>query len=662
METARKFRFDAPVQLGRRRRRLFLPIGLRLFLAFLVIILLTGIIGLFAVQQFSTLTATTTELNTHDLPEVITLGHVRTQLFQERDLAQSLVSTDDRNEGSNLASLTSTLKQIAAQRAALLRFEPVDVTASSPNDTPLIQQLSDGILRSSALSQEIQALVQNGQIEQAQVLEPQQLEPLLQETLAVTAQLRDLEQAEASQAAARVQQESSEATLLVLLLTAFSVPLSFLLALIILRSLTRPLSVLLHATEAIASGDLDVNPHIKQRDELGRLATAFDIMRLNLRSTIATLDSERQQTQAIIDASADGVILVDAERTILQFNPAAERLSGWHSYEALGKPCWEVFGCRGRSPEEAEEHERLCPLKRALQTNSEQSYTEMYASLRNGQQRWFAVNCASVPSHDEAADDEATKRRLVVGIHDISQLKAVEQLKSDFVAMVSHELRAPLTTVAGSVETLGILDPTDDNESYQEVVGILHQQTLRLRQVVEEVLQLTRFEAGRLQVHLKPLPIVQSLRSIIDSVRQEWADDERSIWLRIPQADPQIWADYDLLEIVIRNLLDNAHKYTPSGSPIEVEVEAANAEGRVLVRIIDHGPGIPPEHLQNIFERFSRGTYASSHWTRGYGLGLYIARELLRAHNGDIWAENRQGGACFVLSLCAVEDDPHGNV
>ncbi|GAC1344890.1 MAG: hypothetical protein NVSMB27_06420 [Ktedonobacteraceae bacterium] len=639
-----------------------MPIGLRLFLAFLVIILLTGIIGLFAVQQFSTLTATTTELNTHDLPEVITLGHIRTQLFQERDLARSLVSTDDRNEGSNLASLTSTLKQIAAQRAALLRFEPIDATASSPNDTPLIQQLSEGILRSSALSKQIQALVQNGQIEQAQVLEPQQLEPLLQETLAVTAQLRDLEQAEASQAAAQVQQESSEATLLVLLLTAFSVPLSFLLALIILRSLTRPLSVLLHATEAIASGDLDVNPHIKQRDELGRLATAFDIMRLNLRSTIATLDSERQQTQAIIDASADGVILVDAERTILQFNPTAERLSGWHSYEALGKPCWEVFGCRGSSPEEAEEHERLCPLKRALQTNSEQSYTEIYASLRNRQQRWFAVNCAPVPSHDEAADDEATKRRLVVGIHDISQLKAVEQLKSDFVAMVSHELRAPLTTVAGSVETLGILDPTDDNESYQEVVGILHQQTRRLRQVVEEVLQLTSFEAGRLQVHLKPLPIVQSLRTIIDSVRHEWADDERIIRLRIPQADPQIWADHDLLEIVIRNLLDNARKYTPSGSPIEVEVEAANAKGRVLVRIIDHGPGIPPEHLQHIFERFSRGTHASSHWTRGYGLGLYIARELLRVHNGDIWAENRQGGACFVLSLCAVEDDPNGNV
>ena len=413
-----------------------MPIGARLFLAFLVNILLTGVIGFFAVQQFSTLTATTNELNTLDLPEVITLGHLRTQLFQERDLARNLVSADDRDEGGNLASLTSALKQIDAQRAALLRFEPVDATTSRPDDTSLVQQLSEGILRSGALSQQLQALVQNGQIQQAQALEQQQLEPLLQKTLAGTARLRDMEQTEASLTAARVQQESSEATLLVLLLTAFSVPLSILLALIIMRSLTRPLSVLLHATEAIASGDLDVNPHIKQRDELGRLAAAFDTMRLNLRSTIATLDSERQQTQAMIDANADGVILVDAERTILQFNPAAERLSGWRAYDALGKPCWEVFGCRGSAPEEAEEHERLCPLNLALQMNSEQSYTEMNASLRNGQRRWFAVNCALVPFTGQAVDEETTKRRLVVGIHDISQLKVVEQLKSDFIAMV----------------------------------------------------------------------------------------------------------------------------------------------------------------------------------------------------------------------------------
>lgn len=637
------------------RRRRWLSIGPRLLIGFQVIIVLTGLIGFLAVQQFSLLTATTTELNTHDLPEVIALGRLRTLLFQQRDLGRILVSKDDLNETNNQASLTTTLQQIASQRATLLTFEPPDGANISVQDTALVQQFTDGLVRGSAISKQIQSLVSSGQIKQALALEQGQQEPLLQMMLADAARLRSLEQGETAAAATQVQQESSRATGLILILTLFSIPLAILLALLITRALTKPLSTLLHATEAMAAGDLEVDPQVARGDELGRLATAFNTMRLNLRSTIVTLAQARQQTQAIIDASADGVMLVDAQRTIVQFNPAAERLSGWQTGEALGRHCWEVFGCRGATAEEAEEHERLCPLALAL-THTEQSSTDMHASLQSGQRRWFTVSCAPVLQDEQAAEQQ----RLVVSMHDISQLKAVEQLKSDFVAMVSHELRAPLTTVTGSVEMLSQLDPTTERESFHEVVGILEQQTQRLRQVVEEVLQLTRFDAGRLQVHLQALPITQFLSATLESTRLAWVGDDRLLSLHAPQEDALVWADRDLLEIVFRNLLDNARKYAPPDSPIEVEVGTVTATDRVQARVSDRGPGIPPEQLHHIFEPFSRGIHSSYHWTRGYGLGLYIARELLRAHNGDIWAENREGGgACFVLSLCAVTDDAH---
>ncbi len=113
-----------------------------------------------------------------------------------------------------------------------------------------------------------------------------------------------------------------------------------------------------------------------------------------------------------------------------------------------------------------------------------------------------------------------------------------------------------------------------------------------------------------------------------------------------------VWADRNMLEIIVRNLLDNARKYTPMSSSVTLSLLPASDAGEVQLRIEDDGPGIPKEQLESIFERFSRGVHTSSNWNRGYGLGLYITRELVRAHNGSIWAENRaEGGASFTVCL-----------
>ncbi len=175
---------------------------------------------------------------------------------------------------------------------------------------------------------------------------------------------------------------------------------------------------------------------------------------------------------------------------------------------------------------------------------------------------------------------------------------------------------------------------------------------------MEEVLQLTRVEAGHLQVHLKPLALVPFLGSLLEVMRLEWSADVRPLQLHGGPDEPLVWADPDLLEIVVRNLLENARKYSPAGGAIDVSVEEAGNPDHVLVRVIDHGPGIPAALLEPIFDRFSRGIRSSSEWTRGYGLGLYIAREIIRAQQGEIWAENQGDGACFLFTLWAAQDDP----
>ncbi|MGZ3609641.1 MAG: HAMP domain-containing protein [Ktedonobacteraceae bacterium] len=169
------------------------------------------------------------------------------------------------------------------------------------------------------------------------------------------------------------------------------------LAVIITRSLTRPLNVLLHSTEEIAAGNLNVKPRVNRSDEIGRLASAYDKMRLSLRSTIASLSLERQQTQAAIDASADGIIVIDEALRIVKCNPATEHLTRWQAKEAIGKYCWEVLGFKAADVQNVEINAPLHSLLTALQTRMEQSYIEMLIASRTGQERWFALSCAPVP-------------------------------------------------------------------------------------------------------------------------------------------------------------------------------------------------------------------------------------------------------------------------
>ena len=220
-----------------------------------------------------------------------------------------------------ISSLQSVLNDIAKYRQQLQDYEKPDAQNLRNHDIPLVNRAVAGVLSTSATSQQILTLVAGGQLARAHTVEYSQQAPALNSTLDATTQLGTLEQNEARTAADQAQQESGRSTLLVFFLTTLCLLLSILLALVITRSLTKPLKSLLRATDAIAAGDLTVDPQVARGDEIGRLASAYDKMRLSLRSTIASLTLERQHTQAVIDATADGVILVDGELRILKFNP-----------------------------------------------------------------------------------------------------------------------------------------------------------------------------------------------------------------------------------------------------------------------------------------------------------------------------------------------------
>ncbi len=631
-----------------KRRLNSLPLAVRLLLAFQIIIFLTVSIGAFAANQFSQLTDTSGKLSTHEIPETILLDRIRALLLEQYNVERSFVSNVSTNVDQNqqAVQLTGIVKEIGSNRTALLQLEINH--SEDTNDVILMQNLARYTLVSNGLATSIQNFVKTGQRTRAQALEQTQLEPLLQIALTTTRTLLNMGQQEANTVATDIQKSSVSATRMVFVLMMITLIVSILLAMAITRSLTQPISFLLSATETIADGNLDVALDVTRKDEIGRLALAFNQMRINLRSMIERLTQERQRTQAIIDACADGVVLLNEQCQIVQMNPAAEKISGYSAADAQGKTCFEVFHYREMDANAA--LQKLSTCEGIFQTDARAITMEIQIGAQSQQERWYAVSCTLFP-HIIGAQE----RLFVLSLHDISHLKAVEQVKTDFVSMVSHELRAPLTTVTGSVEMLSGLDAAQEPEIYQEVISILDQQTQRLRQVVEEVLQVTRFEAGRISVQLQALPLGLFLRRVLKRLQEEGIEETHPLVLSLPQKDIWVHADHNLLEIVIRNIIDNARKYTPIGNSIDLVLEVQ--AGCVQVSISDHGPGIPSEQLPHLFERFFRGSDGMQNSRNGYGLGLYIARQLIEAQQGEIWAENYPGGARFIFSLKEVKKE-----
>lgn len=225
-------------------------------------------------------------------------------------------------------------------------------------------------------------------------------------------------------------------------------------------------------------------------------------------------------------------------------------------------------------------------------------------------------------------------------------LKELDQLKSDFVSMVSHELRAPLTNINGSIELM-LDDDEMDPESQRTMLRICGEQSARLTRLVQGILDTSRIEARKLEIYPEPVDVRSLLRKITANLHPR----DNGYEFRLPEEDaPPVWADPDRLEEILSNLVDNAVKYSPEGGTIELGTEVSG--DRLIVSVADSGIGIPAKELDKIFEKFHRVDRGDARTTYGHGLGLYIAKRLIEAHDGDIWVDSRPGsGATFSFTL-----------
>lgn len=376
----------------------------------------------------------------------------------------------------------------------------------------------------------------------------------------------------------------------------------------------------------------------------------FDLGRTNerLAQKMREVLHEQQKTAAVLSSVADGVYVVDNSRHITLWNRSAALITGFGAEEMVGRECHQAMN------PPAEDEERvctpMCDTVADLGASSGGVAYEVLTCRKDGEAVWLSVSAAPIRDGGEVAG-------IVHVFRDISEYKEIDQIKSDFVATVSHELRTPLTSILGFSKTLLRTDANFSEESRQSFLTEIVREGERLARLIEDVLSVSRIEAGKLRLELKPVEIGPAVGQVVKNVSR--LTSIHKFVINVPGVIEPVIADADKFYQVLLNLVVNAVKYSPNGGDIVISAEAE--EDGVRFMVSDAGVGISEEHLPHVFERFYRAGPRSKRGATGTGLGLYVSRNLVEQMGGRIWAESEVGhGSRFFFELPRAQAQPAG--
>ena len=353
-----------------------------------------------------------------------------------------------------------------------------------------------------------------------------------------------------------------------------------------------------------------------------------------------SVDREREELDAIISNTSDAIIIVDQECRVVRMNAAAESLTGWSAEEVVGQPCMETM--LSSIAVDSNRIQSGTPLADVLRETKPVPYFETVLVTKDGAARDVAASYSYVES---AGRGEALG--VVIG-RDISQQREVDRMKSEFVSMVSHELRTPLGLIKGYASTLVNPQMKVDEQTAQRFLMGIDSAADRLARLIENVLSVSRIEAGQLKISPQPVDLVRVVTSSAESARATAKGHE--ILLELPEGPVMVEGDRIQLELALDNLITNAIKYSPMGKPVHVELDKLASEAQV--RVIDEGIGIAAHHLAKVFDRFYRVEGGYTRKTPGSGLGLYICKNIVEAHGGRVWGKSKLGeGSVFTIAI-----------
>ena len=398
----------------------------------------------------------------------------------------------------------------------------------------------------------------------------------------------------------------------------FTLGLAFVLGSVLAKALVVPINRIIHISSKFAQGDFSRRIYYSSSDELGQLAVTLNNMAQEIEEKISQIGTKNQHLEAIFNSMIEGVIVTDRNSKIISINHAIEdvfdvvkaRAEGRLFLEAIrNSEVSEIINSAMQSPGLASKEITLVfPIRRVMQ-----------------------VNVSPIFDKEKVIGSVAV-------IHDITQIRQLETMRRDFVANVSHELKTPLTSIKGFVETL-LEGAIDDKENSLNFLKIIQEHTERLNHLINDLLDLSYIESKEVVLDLSSFDLSQLAQEVILGFSSKFHKHKIEVKNNI-KADNLIVADKNKIEQVLTNLVDNALKFNREKGSVSILSEDLGSEIKVIVE--DSGSGIPARDIPRIFERFYRVDKARSRELGGTGLGLSIVKHILELHGGKVGVESTE--------------------
>ncbi len=388
-----------------------------------------------------------------------------------------------------------------------------------------------------------------------------------------------------------------------------------------------PIGKLVAFTEKVQVGQISGMVRIPSRDEIGVLAANINGMVEVLQEKIHAADGEKRKLQSLFTGMVEGIVVLDAGGRIETLNRGMEETIGRSQGELVGRTPLEAF--------------RNIALQDALE-RFRHSGTPIFREITMGDENPVVMDVTLSAIRGEAGGEEKT----LLVFHDVTRLKKLERVRTDFVANVTHEIRTPLTAIIGFVETLEQGALVDREKTYK-FLATIRENAERLNRLVNDLLTLSGIELGEENLRLERLSLEGALDDVLALVTARVIEKNLKLIREVPEGLPPIRADRDRLTQILLNVLDNAVKFTPAGGSIAVTAEPGD-ERTLIVRIADTGVGIPKGEIPRLGERFYRADKTRSREMGGTGLGLSIVKHLMKAHGGRMAIESTLGHGTTV--------------